>query len=199
MRFSPTLFALALCAASFTTAQAQNATPAPPHTRTNQAPVGMTFNYDAEHGMINATGMQTKAAPMASTSAPSYTGTVNVTINIKIASNFRPGTLYHCSALFVGGELDTDSGLVAGGLETANGFARRTGAGTATCTFTIPFAWSLPSAPSADTGLVIAFGARAVDFSGKEKEVSRSTFQVDGIENLPSDASTSSFVFDVTL
>jgi type V secretory pathway adhesin AidA len=159
----------------------------------------MTFSYDAQHGMINAAGMQTKATPTASTSAPSYTGTVNVTINIKIASNFRPGTLYHCSALVVGGELDTDSGLVAGGLETANGFARRAGAGTATCTFTIPFAWSLPAAPSADTGLVIAFGARAVDFSGKEKEVARSTFQIDGIENLPSDASTSSFVFDVTL
>jgi len=159
----------------------------------------MSFSYDAEHGQINTSGIQLGATPEAKTSAPPYTGTVNVTINIRVASDFKRGTLYHCSASAVGGELNQDTGLVAGGLETANGFARWAGPGMATCVLNIPFAWSLPRGLPADTGLVIAFGVRAVSDEFGHKNVQRSTFQVDGVAPLPPNGSTSKFVFDVTL
>jgi hypothetical protein len=198
MRLSPVALVALVCAASLSAAHAQTPSASLPRTPVSQAHSGMSISYDAENGQINTSGIQLSATPQAKTSAPPYTGTVIVTINIKIASDFRRGTLVHCSASAIGGELSTDNGLVAGGLETASGFARYTGGGSATCVLSMPFAWSLPRGIPADTGLVIAFGARAVNGPDR-KEVLRSTFQVDGIAPLPTNGSTSNFTFDLTL
>jgi hypothetical protein len=182
----------------------------------------VTFNYDAQHGMINATGMQANITSNAIPNAPPFTGTLTISVNITNASKFRPGTQYHCSVSFVGGELSTRVGLVAGGLETANGFAKRVAPGQFACSFTIAFAWSLPRSIPADTGLVVAVGVRALtpavgcngdgdDNKGDDKkgggngncqpqppQVLRSTFQLLGIETLPTSGFSQSFAFDVT-
>ncbi len=200
MRLSPMVFALALCAASLSAAQAQNAAPALPHVQTSQVPALPTFSYDAQHGMINAAGVQSNVTPAAVPSGPPNVGSVTITLNIKILSDFRPGTRFHCSTMVVGGELNTDTGLVSGGLETANGFAKRSGPGMATCTLTIPYSWTLPHGIPASNGFIIAYGARAVSGEGRDKEIARSTFQVNGIEPLPSPNGLAlSFAFDIAL
>ena len=180
------------------TAQALAATPV----KSTKLPSGMGFNFDAQHDQITATGVQLKPSPMASPSITPTTGTITVTINIKAVSTFRPNTEFHCSLAAIGGLIDTGNGTVAGGFETANVRATPNGAGTATCTLTIPYSWSLPADPSADTGLVLAFGVSAVREGrgdSSQNQVIRSTLQVDGIENLPANGATSMFTFDVAL
>jgi hypothetical protein len=202
MRTSPKLAVAAFCVVSIGTAYAQVASPAltPVQPRSATIPSGISFNFDALHNQVSTSGLQVKPLVLTSAVTPT-TGTIAVTINIAVASHFARGTVYQCSLTAIGGILDLNNGTVAGGVETAYGVAAPSGSNTATCTLTIPYAWNLPTDAAADSGLILAFGVSAVtrnDF-GEVGTVQRSSLQVDGIENLPAIATTSSFAFHVTL
>jgi len=198
MRISPTLSAAVLCAVTALTAHAQQ--PANPGiSRTTPAPVsklpqGITFAFDSQNA-VTASGIRMKATTQKSNSVSPTEGVIYVTLNINVASRFEAGTTYHCSVYAIGGIIDTDTGTVDGGLENANTFAAPSG-GKYSCTLKIPYVWTLPSAPGADSGLILAFGVSAVN---THSEVQRSTLQVDGIENLPANGATSKFTFNVAL
>lgn len=190
MRVIPTLTALIFCAASFSAAHAQKA-----NGESARGSNGMSFAYDALHGQINATGIQISPLTLKSNSVSPTTGTITVTINVKIVSHFESGTTYHCSVYAVGGEIDLATGTIDGGVENVNTFAPSSGA-TASCTLTVPYSWTLPAEHKAQTGLILAFGVGAIN---PESEVEHSTLQVDGIENLPANGSAATYVFNVAL
>jgi hypothetical protein len=194
MRTFPTPLAAALCAASLATAYGQTVAPAP---TTNKLLNSMSFNYDARQDKIGASNLQIKPSIVTSSATPT-TGTIQVTININAVSHFSANTAYHCSLLAIGGILDTGNGTVAGGMESASRIAA-SGTPSATCTLTIPYSWTLPTDANADSGLVLVFAVAAVTGKGDSATVTRSTLQVDGIENLPANGATSTFAFNVTL
>ena len=198
MRIPPSFAAATLCAVFACAVHAQTTNNARPRT----VPGGMNFSYDAQHDQINATGVQFKPAVVSSPTIAPTTGTITVTINIKTVSHFGRGTAIHCSLMAIGGQIDLDTGAVNGGLETANGIAMGSSGGSTSCTLTIPYSWALPAGSGADSGLILVFGASAVrahDFGGSTNDVLRSTLQLDGIENLPSNGASSSYTFDVAL
>jgi hypothetical protein len=198
MRFSPTLIAAVLCAGSIGSAYAQQST-TPSVTKgptgTARLPSGMSFAYDAQHGVISTTGIRMKTTTQKSNSVSPTEGVIIVTININVASRFEAGATYHCSVYALGGIIDTDTATVDGGLENANTFAVGSG-GKYSCTIRIPYSWTLPHDPGADSGLVLAYGVAAVN---PQSEVEHSTLQVDGVENLPANGATSAFTFNVAL
>jgi hypothetical protein len=193
MRRSPTLFALAACALISTVACAQNAGSGPA-----RVPGNLNFTFDAQHDSVSASGMQIKPSVRSDAITPT-TGTVTVTINISAVSHFPHGTQFHCSLTLIGGILDLNNGTVVGGIETANGVAGSSAPGAATCTLTIPYSWTIPPDPSAENGLVMAFGVAAVSEHDGGTVVHRSTLQLDGIESLPASGTTQSFTFGAVL
>jgi len=200
MRIPPTLLVATLCAVSIGAGYAQTASPTQARTPTTakSLPGGMSFHYDALHDQISASGLQLTPSVAATAITPT-TGTITVTLTIGIVSHFMRGSTYHCSLTAIGGILDTENNTVDGGIETVNGLAKWTGPSTTTCTLTIPYSWSLPADPGADSGLILAFGVAAVSGFGENAVVERSTLQLDGIENLPATGTTSAFAFNVTL
>ena len=192
MRRSPTLFAAALCALISSVAGAQNA-----GSGLARVPGHLNFTYDAQHDSV-ASGMQIKPSVKSNAITPT-TATVTVTINISAVSHFPHGTQFHCSLTLIGGILDLNNGTVVGGIETANGVASSSTPGAATCTLTIPYSWTIPPDPSADNGLVMAFGVAAVSEHDGGAVVHRSTLQLDGIESLPASGTTQSFTFGAVL
>lgn len=195
MRRSPALLAVALCVVATTAACAQTGT----SMRLNKIPGTINFNYDAQRGQITSSGLQVMPSVKSNASVAPTTGTITVTININLASHFAKGTSFHCSLEAIGGILDFTNGTVDGAIETVNGIAASAGAGTATCTLSIPYAWTLPPDPTGASGLVLAFGVAAVTDRDTQPMVQRSTLQLDGIENLPASGATSKYAFDVTL
>jgi hypothetical protein len=198
MRVSLMLTAMLLCAASIGAAHAQTVTPGFGRStgESSRSSTPMSFAYDAQHGQINANGIQLNPTTIKSNSVSPTTGTITVVINIKVLSHFEGGTTYHCSVNAIGGLLDIFNGTVDGGIETANDFATVTSGGTASCTLVMPYSWTLPQDARGSTGLILAFGAAAVN---PQSEVQRSTLQVDGIENLPASGAASKFTFNVAL
>jgi hypothetical protein len=192
MRIVPSLIALALCAVSVGTASGQQkAAPAP-----GKALTGIGLSYDAPRGQFTATGIQIKPSVKSNVSTPT-TGTVEVTINVKLVTKFWRDNELPCAVFVAGGLIDEVTGTVDGGLETVTGEARMTGVGTATCTVSIPYAWNIPPAdPTSETGLIVAFAVASVDHRGTTK---RSTLQASGVENLPTNGATTKFTFDATL
>jgi hypothetical protein len=191
MRIFPSLIALALCAASVGAASGQQ-TVAP---SSSKALTGIGLAYDAPRGQFTASGIQLKPS-VKSNASSTTTGTVEVTINVKLVSKFWRDNEFPCAVIVVGGLLDPVSLTVDGGLETVTGEAKTTGAGSATCTVSIPYAWDLPPDPEAATGLIIAYAVASVDHRGITK---RSTLQLSGIENLPANGATTKFTFDAAL
>lgn len=200
MRYSTSVAAIVLCAASVCAVHAQTATSnvatKVPARSAIAAPGSMSFAYDAQHGQISATGVQLNTSTVKSDSVSPTKGQIYVTVNIAIDSRFESGTTYHCSVYAVGGIIDLDTGTVDGGVETANGFATVTSARTASCSLFIPYTWTLPHDGGADSGLILAFAVAAVN---THSEVERSTLQVDGIENLPANGAVGKYVFNVSL
>jgi hypothetical protein len=196
MKTSPRLFAAALCVMSLGVAQALAATSAT--SGSQKVPSGLSFSYDAQHDQISASGVS--ALTMASPTITPTTGTINVTINIKLVTHFRRNTAIHCSLAAVGGQLDIVNQGIDGAIETVNGVATPDGSGSAVCKLTIPYSWSLPPDPIAVNGLILAFGASATQHEAwQDPVVQRSTLQVDGVESLPANGGTVSYVFDVAL
>ena len=194
------LFAAILCAMPLCVAQASAAT-STPASGAKTLPSGLNFTYDAQHDQIVANGLQLKAHSLTTPTIPPTTGTITVTLNIKLVSHYRERTEIHCSLTVIGGEIDLTNGLIDGAVETANGTGQvdREG-GSATCKLTIPYSWSLVPDPSATAGLILAVGASEVVSNGSTStDVLRSTLQVGGPEPLPTDGGKSSFVFDVAL
>jgi hypothetical protein len=192
MRLSPLVLTLALGVSSLGVAHAQQA--AVPRSTAAALPKGVGFAYDAKLGQISASGISLNTVTK-SAAAPVTTGTVDVTIVVKAVSKFPSGEKLKCSVFVIGGILDLDNGTVDGGLETVNGYGNYIPGG-ASCTLSVPYSWTLSSTPGADSGLVIAFAASAVNAQG---DVQRSSVQVSGIENLPASGTTSKYTFDVVL
>jgi hypothetical protein len=197
MRIPQAMLTAVLCAGSVVAAHAQRpiTTPTRGTTGAGTVPSNISFAYDAAHGKIDATGVRLATSTIKSNSVSPTIGAINITVHIIVYSHFEAGTTYHCSVNAIGGILDLDNGTVDGAIETANTFA--VGSGTSyTCSFHIPYTWTLAHDPGADSGLIIAFGAAAVNTHG---EVGHSTLQVDGIENLPPSGATSNFSYTVAL
>jgi hypothetical protein len=190
MRIFPTLIAVALCAASVGAASGQK-----PATPSSKVMSGISLAYDAPRGQFTAGGIQLKPSVKSNVSSAT-TGTVNVTINIKLISKFWKESTFPCSVIVIGGLIDPITGTVDGGIETVNGEAKVSGAGAATCTVSIPYSWDLTSDPEAVSGLILAYAVASVDRRGITQ---RSTLQLSGIENLPANGATSSFTFDAAL
>jgi hypothetical protein len=198
MRISPKLFAVVICAAAVPAAYAQagNSDASRVANRATSIPSGVSFTYDNQRGQITATGLQlTSSTPKSDGPAP-VTGTIDVTIQIKVASKFEGGTTYHCSVYAIGGILNLNTGTVEGGVENANTFGTRNSKGVVTCSFSIPYEWTLSSGSGDESGLILAYAAAAVN---PHSEVEHSTLQVDGILNLPANETTSKFTYNVTL
>jgi len=194
MRIPCLLSAVILCGASLAAHAQQSNLVRSPGGAIRAVPNSMSFSYDASHN-IAANGVQFKTSTLKSNSVSPTTGTIVVTINIKLITRLQSGTTYHCSVNAIGGIIDTDTGTVDGGVESASVFA--SGSGSAySCTMRIPYSWTLPQNSGADSGLILAFGVNAVNPQG---DVPRSTLQVDGIENLPASGATASYVFNVAL
>lgn len=191
MRIFPSLIAVALCAASVGAASGQRAV-APVSGKTLN---GIGLAFDAPRGQFTASGIQLKPSVKSNVSSAT-TGTVDVTINIKLVSKFSRDNTFPCSVIVIGGIIDTDNGTVDGGIETVNGEARVTGAGAATCTVSIPYSWDLASDSAAQSGLILAYAVASVDHRGIAR---RTTLQLSGIENLPANGATSTFTFDAAL
>lgn len=187
--------ALALCAVTPTIVNAQQPVIPPRSGVTAKPPTGMSFVWDAQHSQIISNGVQLKTSTLKSNSVSPTTGIINIVVNIRSLSRFQAGTVYRCSAYVLGGIIDLDTATIDGGIESVNTDASGSG-GTYKCTFRIPYSWTLASDSGADGGLIIAFGAAAVNPKG---EVQHSTLQVDGIENLPATGATSSFAYTVAL
>lgn len=197
MRISPRQLAFALCVASTCAALAQDATPSrlPSQAGASGVPDGVSFAYDAVHGQITAGGLKLTPSVKTPTVSP-VTGTIVVTVNIKIVSHFEGGTTYHCSVYAIGGAIDLRTATVDGGIENVNTFAVPPTGGSTSCTMTIPYEWTLAQGRGTDSGLILAYGVGAIN---PHSEVQHSTLQVDGIENLPANGTTQKFTFDVVL
>lgn len=167
----------------------------PANSPINRSRSPISFSYDAQHDHVIPSGIQLRPAAISDVSITPTTGTVVVTINITAVSHFRRGTSYHCSLTAIGGELDTTNAVVSGGIDTASGLARWNGSNTLSCTLAIPYEWTILPDPAATRGALLAFGVAAVD----DGTVVRSTLQVDGVEPLPPNGTTSTFSFNVTL
>jgi hypothetical protein len=193
MRISPIFAALALSAVTVVTAHAQRAI----SPITTKAPSGINLAYDAPSGQFTTGGISLKPAVKANVTGPT-TGTINVSVTIKLVSKFPKNATVGCSVIAIGGILDLDNGTVDGGIETVTGTIRQSAAtpGTAVCTVAIPYSWDLPADAGADSGLLLAYAAAAVDDHGKTL---RTTLQLSGIENLPANGTASSYAFDAAL
>ena len=199
MRSFLTLMATLICGASLCAAQA-SATLSAPARGARSLPNGLNFTYDAQHDQINSSGLAMKAHAQSDPTITPTTGTINVTINAKLVSHFPKGTKIHYSLTVIGGQIDVVNGAIDGAIETAYAEASA-GSGTSSVTLTIPYSWALPQDPIAANGLILAFGASAVNPwpDSSKNDVYRSTLQVDGVESLPANGATASYVFDVTL
>lgn len=195
MRISCLLSALTLSVAASLTANAQSTSAhVSGATTTRTVPGAMSFSYDASQNLV-ASGVQLKTSTLKSNSVSPTTGTIVVTIFIKKISTLPTGTTYHCSVEAIGGIVDTDTGVVDGGIESASNYASASGAEYA-CTLHIPYSWTLTENAGTDTGLILAFGVNAV---AKDGTVPRSTLQVDGIESLPPSGGSANYVFHTAL
>ncbi len=190
MRIPYGSLAVLVCTLSAGAALAQSAAPS----AVTKAP-GITFTYDAQHDQVIPNGVQLKPAAIGAATIAPTTGTVVVTINITAVSHFSKNTSFHCAVVAVGGELDTTNAVVSGGIDTALGVAHPTGTNTLSCKLTIPYEWTILPDPAATRGALLAFGVAAVEGGN----VVRSTLQVDGVEPLPANGTTSTFSFNVTL
>jgi len=190
MRFPLRLLVL-LCAMLTGVAFAQS----PANSTVSKAKNPISFSYDAQHDQVIPSGVQLRPAAISDASITPTTGMVVVTINIHTMSHFRRDTSYHCALTVLGGELDTTNAIVSGGIDTAVGLAKRNGSDSLSCTLTIPYEWTILPDPGSTRGAALAFGVAAID----EGTVVRSTLQVDGVEPLPPNGTTSTFAFNVTL
>jgi hypothetical protein len=193
MRIRSILTVAALCAALLGVAQGQQAAATP----SAKGPNGLGFAFDAPSGQLTASGFSLNLTP--NTSGPTnITGIIDVTINIKVVSKFPVGTTFPCAAIAIGGQVNLNTMVVDGGIETANGTATGTSAAatSVTCSLTIPYEWMVSGSSTGDNGLLIAFAVGAVHPSGKTL---RSSIQLSGIESLPTSGTTSRFAFHAEL
>ena len=194
MRLRGIFVVAALAAAQLGVAVGQQAASS---TKTS-APGGLSLAFDAVHGQLTASGYTVKAHPLTTpTGASSVTGTVNLTITINLVSKIGHEARIPCAAILIGGEADTSTPIVDGGIETASGDAMVDWkAKTATCTLSIPYEWTLVTDPAAGEGLFVGFAAADVDHWDNAK---RSTSQIGGPLPLPPTGTTTTLAFATTL
>jgi hypothetical protein len=160
-----------------------------------KAPAGVSLAFDAAHGQITASGFALRPVPMDTSTTPT-TGTVQITVNVNLVTHFKAGTRIKCGALVLGGEIDTATYTINGGMETAVAKAWVTSPSTAVCKLAIPYSWTLSGANSPATGMIVGFAVAAVEGDG---DTVRSTTQLSGVDNLPATGATSKYTFNAAL
>lgn len=194
MRLRGFFVVAALVAAQLGVALGQQAVP----TTKTQAPAGLSLSFDALHGQLTASGLAVRPHPLTTpTGASSVTGTVNLTITINLVSKIGHEARIPCAAILIGGEADTSTPIIDGGIETASGEAMVDWkAKTATCTLSIPYEWTLVTDAAAGEGLFVGFAAADVDHWDNTR---RSTIQIGGPLPLPPTGTTTTLAFTTTL
>jgi hypothetical protein len=166
-----------------------------------KAPSGLNFAFDAPHGQLSASGYSLNLASK-STSPITITGTLQIGITIHIVSAKINTADIPCSAVAIGGQIDTGTLSVTGGIETASSTATPSPANVeqpepiVLCNLTIPYEWTLGGGNAGEKGLILAYAAAALNQKGN---VIRSTIQINGLEPLPANGSTKQYAFSVTL
>ena len=163
------------------------------------------FGYlDPKTGTFKAANTQVR--PDASTT-PATTGTVSLTISIKLATVFPAKSTIACgmevSALSL--TENTSTGAVSDGewLETASSPATISGS-TATCTVKIPYAWVLPAAGTSGTTtttntLTADFQVTVSNATAAVTVLRTSEQQLIAGEKVPATGTVSSYTANVTL
>jgi hypothetical protein len=157
---------------------------------------GINLSFDAPHGQLTASGyaVRTEAAPASGT--PTVSGTVNVTITINLISYAGTNPLIPCSVIVLGGEWDTSTPVVDGGINTASGDSLvDTKTKTATCTLSIPYEWTVPTESGVTKGLFVGFAVASV----VDNVTIRSTIQMEGLLPLPSTGTTTNLTYTTSL
>ena len=192
MRISPTLIALVVCSATLVAAHGQQSAAVNPRTSG-----GLSLAYDAPHRQFSATGLQLRPSKVHSNTVTPTTGTVEVTLTINLVSRYGHDTSFPCSVIVIAGNIDLNSYTVEGGIETAYGIARTVpGTTTAVCKLSVPYAIDLTGSAAANSGLIVAYAAAAVNDRG---DTQRSTLQISGIDNLPASDYVTKLSFDAAL
>jgi hypothetical protein len=201
MRIRATLFVALLGTALSGVAFGQQAAT----TTQPKAPSGLSFAYDAPHGQLTANGLAVKLNPDTADTAP-ITGTVKITINLTVKTTVPTGAKVPCSAIVIGGAIDTTALSLEGGIETVSGYATAgPKAGSMICSLSIPYEWtvvtvsSLASTEATSTtvdAMVIAFAAAIVDSNGVTQ---RETIQIGGVQALPTNGKTTTASYAATL
>jgi len=162
--FSLPLAALLVLGASRIVAQSESTTQPSSHRA--------TWSFDPVHGTMHATPgaplvVQGKleAAPAASTTPTTSTGTIDITVTVKLVSTVPKGSVFHCSGgvgleysvaeqLSSSGSTTSSIGLV-GGISQSTEYVTGTVSGsTAICSLSIPYSWTVPASSTTVTVLV---------------------------------------------
>jgi hypothetical protein len=206
------LAALAVLGASRALAQRPEGTAVP-------AMHGVTWTFDAVRGRMQATPAARVVIPgkpspakiaAATTTSTTYTGTIDITVTVNLISEIPKGATLNCSTgagldyeVLTGDFIEPGTGTTSGfsGDEQINENVQVTVTGNkATCTFSIPYIWTVPASTS--TTLIVVQGiSGSVEIStqysltngGLTTSVNRYT-QVDlaGPTTMPPDGTTTS-------
>jgi hypothetical protein len=180
---------------------------------------GVTWSFDPVHKVMQATPRagyvlpgKPDAATLASatTATRTYTGTIDITVTVNLVSTFSKGTTIACNA---GVGLDYEvlritsstSTLGNGGIMQSSENVQAVISGnTATCTFTIPYSWTVPA--SSSTTLVVIQGITAsVGINSQSSDITTSFVgrgtQVDlaGPASIPADGTTTTLTASTVL
>jgi hypothetical protein len=188
---------------------------------THSASHRVTWSFDPVNGVMKATPpagyvVQGTLEPAAATTATAttYTGTIDVTLTIKLVSAVPQGALLRCSGN-VGIEyrieepLGTLSTLTTGDiLESTESVGASVSGSTATCKFSIPYSWTIPASTSKTTvtiqGIVGSVGVSEYVLDTvtgtKVLRVVRSTSQgLTGPATIPQDGTTTQLTASTVL
>jgi len=161
---------------------------------------GHVFGYqDSRTGTFHAL----RQAVPETTTAPT-TGTVEVTMNIKLVSTFAKSTTIGCS-IDLTGSVTSETTFTGTSYEETAGSTATISGSTATCTATIPYSWLIPAASGAEVEsfagnyTVSAYAATnsAASILASASRSSGSSFV--SLKTIPASGTVSKYTINVTL
>jgi hypothetical protein len=186
------------------------------------SPHHVSFSFDPVHGVMQGSpvapfvipGKQEAATPSTTTAAATYTGTIDITVTVKLISTLPKDTTLRCSGS-VGLEVITTEqitpnlGLGTGSFLNNQESVNATISGsTATCKFSLPYSWAVPASTSKSTVTVsgitgsVGIAATATETTGSipTNIVVRSTSaSLIGPATIPADGSTTTLTASTVL
>lgn len=184
----------------------------------------VAWSYDPVNNVVNATpasytGTVTPetSSSNAKTSATTYTGTVDVALTANLISSVPKGAILRCSSN-VGLEYTAESSLSTtssafatssfGILNSTESADAKVSGSTATCTFSIPYSWTVPASTSTTTvkigGITGSVGITEYVLDSvtgtKTLRVVRSTsVELTGPSKMPADGTTTALTASTVL